>query len=63
MIDRTDQMIDTIRRGDIVAPILGEATPRSGAIDIAKGLCRIEDQLIGSKAQDGTVLFVQRQNV
>lgn len=63
MIDRTDQMINTIRRGYIVAPILGEATTRSGAVDIVKCLCCIEGQLIGSKAQDGTVLFVKRQNV
>lgn len=63
MVDRTDQMIDTIRRGYVVAPILGKATTRSGAVDIAKGLCRIEGQLIGSKTQDGTILLVQRQNV
>lgn len=63
MIDRTDQMIDTIRRGYIVAPVLGKATARSGTVDIAKGLCCIEGQLIGSKSQDGTVLLVQRQNV
>lgn len=63
MIDRTNQMIDTIGRGYIVAPILREATTRSGTIDIAKGLCRIEGQLIGTKAQDGTVLLVKRQNI
>lgn len=63
MIDCTDQMIDTIRWGYIVAPVLGEATTRSGAVNIAKGLCRIEGQLIGSKPQDGTVLVVKRKNV
>jgi hypothetical protein len=63
MIDCTDQMIDTIHRGYIVAPVLGEATTRSGTVDIAKGLCCIEGQLIGSKTQDGTVLLVQSQNV
>jgi hypothetical protein len=63
IIDRTDQMIDPVRRGYIVAPILGEATSRSGAVDIAKGLWCIEGEFIGSNAEDGTVLLVQCQNV
>lgn len=63
IINRTDQMINPIRWGYILAPIFWEATARSGTVDIAKGLWCVESQLIGSKAQDGTVLLVQRQNV
>jgi hypothetical protein len=56
-------MIDPVRRGYVVAPILGEATSRSGAVDIAKRLWCVEGEFIRSNAQDGTVLLVQRQNV
>ena len=48
IIYSADQMIDPISGGKIVATVFGEASTRSGAVDITEGTGGIESQLGGT---------------
>lgn len=58
IIDRADEMVDTICWREIVAPIFGETASRSCAVDISECLCCVEREFVGGDADDGSVVFM-----
>lgn len=58
IIDRTDEMVDTIRRREVVATVFGETASWSCAVDIAEGLGGVEREFVGGDPYDGAVAFM-----
>lgn len=58
VIDGADEMVDAIYWREVMAPVFGETAARSGAIDIAEGLCCVEAEFVGADADDWSVGFV-----